>query len=102
MSEFQFAVSTSVVAPEVAAERHRIASEIDPRAGYTSARMPDGPRSWGYGPNRGEPFDGNLARDVEAAWAASGVASTVEHGRRVGSVSTPPALSQRRTARSSS
>lgn len=76
MSVFHFAFSTLHLPASLALERHRLACEIDPRAGFSVARMPEGPRSWGYAPNRGDPFDSRLASRIERAWVAAGVGGT--------------------------
>ncbi len=74
MSEFFFAVSHQPVPAKVARARHRIAREVGgAHVGYVATKLPDGYRAWGYGPNRGNPFDADLAERVRTAWAAGGV-----------------------------
>lgn len=74
MSEYCFAVSNHPVPAKVARARHRIAREVGgAKVGYVATKLPDGYRAWGYGPNRGNPFDADLAKRVCAAWAAGGV-----------------------------
>jgi hypothetical protein len=74
MSEHYFASSSKPVPVKTANKRDRIAREVGgSKCGYTSANMPDGPRSWGYCPNRGEPFDSATAREIMDAWERSGV-----------------------------
>lgn len=73
-AEFFFAVTSQPVPAKVARKRHRIAREVGGKGcGYVSARMPDGHRAWGYGPNRGHPFDAATAAQIRDAWAAAGV-----------------------------
>ena len=74
MSSFMFAVTSKPVAKSTANKRDRIARRIGGSGcGYISTRQPEGPRSWGYVPNLGAPFDRAIAREIEAAWKAEGV-----------------------------
>jgi hypothetical protein len=74
MSEFFFAASHSPVPATVAKKRNAIAREVGGKGcGYVAAKLPDGYRSWGFGPNRGDPFDRDLAQRVRDAWTAGGV-----------------------------
>lgn len=74
MSEYFFAVGHLPVPAKVARKRDTIAREVGGKGcGYVAAKLPDGHRSWGFGPNRGHPFDGDLAQRVRDAWTAGGV-----------------------------
>ena len=74
MAEFNFGVTSTPVTKAVATKRDRIARKVGGRGcGYLSVRLPEGPRSWGFCPNRGEPFDRATAREIIDAWKASGV-----------------------------
>lgn len=72
---FNFAVTTKPVSKRTSAKRDRIAREVGGRGcGYTTITEANGtPKSWGYAPNRGFPFDSQTAREIEAAWKAAGV-----------------------------
>jgi len=68
MSEHFFAVG-SPVNSKVAKARDRIAREVGgPGCGFTSVDLPGTRSSWGFCPNRGEPFDSELADKIIEAW----------------------------------
>lgn len=75
MSEFSFGVSPTTphraVSKAEAARRDKRAAKIGGRhCGYTYVHLPEGWRGWYFAPNRGEPFDSWLARDVlEEVWS---------------------------------
>ena len=79
MSEHFFAVSATLDplpgGQEAARKRDRIAKRIDNRAGFVYYRdnADRRYRSWGFCPNRGEPFDRATAAEIQAAWIAAGV-----------------------------
>lgn len=69
MSEFNFGVTPTTphraVTKAEATRRDKRASNIGGRhCGYIYAHMPDGWRGWYYAPQRGEPFDSRLAREI--------------------------------------
>lgn len=74
MAQHHFAVSRTLLPARTVQRRDSIAREI---AGRTAAfvQICEGGRwlSWASIPNRGEPFDRALAREIEAAWKAAGV-----------------------------
>ena len=63
MDEFIWGVTT--IKPRDPELLDRIAKRVGgPACGFAWAELPDGARGWFYGPNRGEPFDSDLARRV--------------------------------------
>lgn len=57
------------VSSKVAKARDRIARKVGgPDCGFTSLDVPGTSTSWGFCPNRGEPFDSALAGKITAAW----------------------------------
>lgn len=55
---------------KTARKRNKIAKKIDPTAGYVYYfDSPTGKyRGWGYVQNRGEPFNSQIAREIQEAW----------------------------------
>ncbi|MFH1568985.1 MAG: hypothetical protein ABIL09_13395 [Gemmatimonadota bacterium] len=55
-------------------ERDRIAREVGGAGcGFVSVNQAGTRSSWGFCPNRGEPFDSRTAREITEAWDAAGV-----------------------------
>jgi hypothetical protein len=72
VSEFNFGLGRGRLS---AKDRRRVDAIAEKHgASFTNPRLPgDGDRYWFSGPNRGEPFDGQLARRVLAAVDAAGI-----------------------------
>lgn len=69
MSEYSFGLHKG----HLSEEADKIARKIHPQAGHVNYKEPNGEkRGWFFGPNRGHPFDDQLAREVLAAVAAAG------------------------------
>lgn len=64
MNEYLFGVRNGRLAPSEVQRRERIAQRHG--AEFIHARLPEGWRSWFTAPNRGEPFDGDIRKAVEA------------------------------------
>lgn len=71
MSEFHFGVGTGRVSRSLYCRIARIAEKCG--ADFVNPSLPEGPRYWFSGPNRGEPFDRALSHEVYAALEAEGI-----------------------------
>jgi hypothetical protein len=72
MSEYLFGVGSKRIPPSFGAR----VDEIAQRHGcdFVWVRLAEGPRYWFAGPNRGSPFDGQMAAAVWADLQAAGLA----------------------------
>ncbi|MCC7024595.1 MAG: hypothetical protein IT338_17340 [Thermomicrobiales bacterium] len=68
-----------------------VVAQADARCVVIDHRDPDGQRSWWIdGPNRGEPFDGQLQRRICAAAKAQGIAGFVDESEATVPVAPAP------------